>query len=814
MYLKMDELLLLENMVYLPGTGPFPRILSEHGKTVRECLDGIDMSKIDDEYNYASFMLGNDWKNLIMAIRRNDKLMNIRIEESNMDRAYGGGGGVSAVFLEDEEHEAIVAFRGTASNEWEDDFLGANQIDSLQQINALEWYRAVYQKMHLEDWNVTVLGHSKGGNKAKYVAILNDTPMRCVSFDGQGFSDKFVEHYRDRILLRQDVIENHNVDFDYVNILMNDIGKKTYYIGYDYGRFGFAEAHSPVTFFDFGENGEYAIHVNPNGQRPEMQIMDQFFNSMIRSAVNDKEKSETNKLVGILVQKAFAIGSEHTVTDYLGILCDMVADPTYSDNTAYLLAYCIMYSKEKPEFLEAVRGITESFELGDMLKIIDMVDDLLRSKKINRIINFSNFLVQHASSVLVAQVQTILKKRYDLDLPPDKVRGVLQILSMTKEMMNTLELNMDGSDLAVEDLAEETVIDPELAEEINIVVLAGGLSNERNLSLRTGYTVSEILKGQGHNVILLDSFMGYGETEENIKDAFVDPDKYSLELSDIPDDIPDLWAVRKRRTDQSPAYFGPNVIQICRQADMVFIALHGSNGENGKVQSMLDLIGISYTGCDYFSSALSSNKSVAKQLMAAAGVPVPLGYVVFRGKKLVMPEACGLNYPVIVKPNNGGIGIGISVANDVNAYQKAVREAFKWESDILVEEYVAGREFAVGTLHGKALPVLEVLPLETVDEESGMTLEGKRKPKCPADIPNELAEKLKEAAETVTEVLGVMAYAKMDFIVRDDGSFVCLECDSLPQLYSDAHFVLEAKTAGMEFEDLCGVILGTTVVKN
>jgi D-alanine--D-alanine ligase len=806
MFYKVDELLFLENLTYLADLGPFATILDAKGLTVQECVERIDESRIEDDYNYSSFILGADWKKIFRAIRRNPALLAARIAETHYDKAYGGGGGISAVFLHDQEKEAVVACRGTASNEWTDDFLGANQVDSLQQINALEWYKSVYQKLGLESWNVTVIGHSKGGNKAKYITILNDTPMRCVSFDGQGFSDKFVEFYRKRILKRQEVIENHNIDFDYVNILMNDIGKKTYYIGYDYGRFGFAESHSPCTFFDFGEDGEYAIRVNPNGQRPEMQIMDQFFNSMIRSAVNDRERSETNQLLGILVEKAFAIGEEHTVSDYIGILCDMVGDPKYSDNTAYLLAYCIMYIKKNPEFLGAVKGITESFHLEDILKIINMVDELLRSRRLGAIIDLSSFLIQHANAVVVKQVQGILRKKYELELSPDRVRGVLQILSLTKEMMGSLVLNMDGSDVVVEEIDEEDS-SRKVAERLNIVVLAGGLSNERNLSLRTGYTVAGILEELEHKVILLDAFMGYAEEETLIRNAFDETEKYSLPRRDITDEIPDLWAVKKRRTDQSNAYFGPNVIQLCRQADLVFIALHGANGENGKVQAVLDLLGIDYTGCDYFSSALSSNKLVAKRLMEQSGIPVPNGYCVYKGQEMLLPQEFGINYPVIVKPNNGGISIGITVANDENAFLRAVRDAFRFESDILVEEYVAGREFAVGTLDGKALPVLEVLPLETTEDGAGMNLKGKRMPQCPADIPEELTQQLKETAEAVTELLGVKAYAKMDFIVREDGSFVCLECDSLPQLYPDAHLVLEAKAEGISFEDLCSRIL-------
>ena len=812
MLYKMDELLLLELLTYLPDSFPFVSVLNADNRTVREYLNGIDVSKIDDEMVYTTCMNGFDWKNILLALEKKRNILDAYIAYPHLDTAYGGGGGISAVFLNEREKEAVVAFRGTASNEWVDDFLGANQVDSLQQINALEWYKSVYEKLHLEDYTVSVIGHSKGGNKAKYITILNDTPDRCVSFDGQGFSDEFIQHYKKKILRRQGVIENHNIDFDYVNILMNDIGKKTYYIGYDYGKFGFAESHSPNTFFDFGENGEYQMRVNPNGQRPEMQIMDQFINSMIRSGISAKEQAETNKLLGILVEKAFAIGKDNTVTEYINLLCDLVGDPTYSDNTAYVLAFCIKYSRQNQEFLKALKDIMVNFKMDDVVKIIDMFEGLVDSKKLNAIIDLSNFLIMHASGVVVKQIQNICSKKYGVELTADQVRGVLQIVSMTKEMLKTLELKMDGSDLVVEENDEEEE-SYALPENMNIVVLAGGLSNERNLSLKSGYVVSKVLAEKGHNVILLDAYMGYAEQEEIIADAFSDPKKYSLEPQDIPNDIPDLWAVRKRRKDQSGAYFGPNVLQICRQADLVFIALHGASGENGKVQAAFDLLGIEYTGCDYFSSAISSNKSVSKQLLEEAGIPVPKGFCAFKGEEIGDPEDFGISYPVIVKPNNGGIGLGISVANDKNSYLKALKEAFRWESEIVVEEYIAGREFAVGGVDGKAFPVIEVLPLETRDKEQGMSLRGERVQKCPAEIPDELSEELRAIAEKVSAVLGVHAYFKVDFIVREDGSYVCLECDSLPQLYQDAHLVLEAKAAGISFGELCDKILEMSLRK-
>jgi len=806
MFFKVDELLLLENLTYMIDENPFESILNQANLTIYDYMAKIDMDMIIDDAEYSSYITGFDWKNIIKAIKNNKRLLETKIVEPHLDQAFGGGGGISVVFINDKLNEAIVAFRGTSANEWTDDFLGANQIDSLQQINALEWYKVVYEKLKLENYHTTVIGHSKGGNKAKYIAILNNTVDRCVSFDGQGFSDKFIENYKKEIKERQHVIENHNIDYDYVNILMNDIGKKTYYVGFDYGKGGFAESHCPNTFFNFKEDGEYELKINPKGQRPEMQILDQFINSMIRSAINEKERSENNKLVGDLVEKAFSIGvDDNTVPAYISYLCDMIGDPQYADNAAYLLTHTIKYSRQNPDFLKAIKDIMIHFNAEGIVKIIDMLDELVNSKKLNTLLNLSNFLILHVNKIVVKKIQSICKKKYNVDLTKEQIQGVLQIVSMTKVMLKTLELNMDGSDLTIDDFEDDDAF--KLPENLNIVVLAGGLSNERNASLKTGYMVSNVLKEKGHNVILLDAFMGYDESELKIDDAFSEADKYSLKLDEIPSGIPDLWAVKKRRTDQSNSFFGPNVLQICRQSDLVFIALHGANGENGKVQATFDLLGIDYTGCDYFSSAISSNKIVSKQVFINNNIPVPRGYTVNKHERIIEPGEMKINYPVIVKPNNGGIGLGISIANDKNAFLKSLKEAFKWENEILVEEYIYGREFAVGTINGKALPVLEVLPLNTRDMNTGMTLAGKKETRCPANISKDLTKKLQDTATKASLALGLKSYSKTDFIVRNDGSFVCLECDSLPQLFPDSHLVTEANASGMSFGDFCETII-------
>ncbi|ORX83245.1 hypothetical protein BCR32DRAFT_267129 [Anaeromyces robustus] len=811
---KIDEILLLENVIYFPDLDPFKSVLNSEGKTIKEFIDEIDLDKIIDDFDYCnSFIMGIDYKNLIMAIQNNPSLLNCIIAEPHIDQAYGGGGGVSCCFISKEHNEAVVAFRGTALNEWEDDCVGANQIDSLQQVNALEWYKSIYSKLHLEDYDVTVTGHSKGGNKAKYITVLNDTMTRCISFDGQGFSDKFMEHYKKEIIEKQKIIENHNVDYDYVNVLLNDIGKKTYYVGFNYGIGGFIESHCPNTFFNFKENGEYQLEVNTNGQPPEIQVLDQFINSLIRSNINEKEKTETTELIGQLVSKAFQIyDQENKVAEFINFFCDTVGDEKYQDNTAYIITFCIKYAKKNKDFFPSIKEILTHFKADDILKTISIFEDLINSEKLNKLIDLSNFLALHVHKVVVKMIKSTVKKNYNVKLSKNQINKMLIIISLVKHMLKTLELNMDGSDITLDN---DSIIDEKcLPENLNIVVLAGGLSNERNISLKSGFEVYDLFNGdRNNNVILLDAFMGYGNEEIVIENAFLDPEKYTLERTDISLEIPDLWAIKKRRKDKSNSYFGPNVLQICKQSDIVFIALHGSNGENGKVQATFELLGIDYTGNDYFSSALSSNKMATKMFMINNNILTPKGYLLRKNEEIIEPMDHNIEYPVIVKPNNGGIGLGISIASGKEVFEKAVKEAFRWENEIIVEEYIRGREFSVGILDGVVLPIVEVLPLNHSNSQFGLYVSGEIMNRCPANIPEELENEIKETALTIYKSLNLNSYATVDFILKLDEIVYCLEVDSQPKIGLDSNFMLAAQSARITFPDFCRKSIELSLLK-
>lgn len=345
---------------------------------------------------------------------------------------------------------------------------------------------------------------------------------------------------------------------------------------------------------------------------------------------------------------------------------------------------------------------------------------------------------------------------------------------------------------------------------MDIVVLAGGLSTERDVSFKTGDMVSKALRENGHRVILLDVFMGYGEKEENLDGIFEHAEEVSVKVSGIPEIAPDLAKVKASRKDQSDCFFGPNVIALCRMADVVFMALHGENGENGKIQAAFDLFGIRYTGTGYLSSALAMDKGMAKQLFLANGIPTPRGVSMKKTERGNVPE---LTFPCVVKPCCGGSSIGVTIVRTAAELNGALDEAFRWEDELIIEEYVAGREFSIGVLDGKALPIIEIAPVEGFYDYKNKYKAGSAVETCPADLPREITEKMQRYAEKVAETLGLDTYSRSDFLLDEQGGIFCLEANTLPGMTPTSLLPQEAKAVGMDFNALCEKIIEISLRK-
>lgn len=348
---------------------------------------------------------------------------------------------------------------------------------------------------------------------------------------------------------------------------------------------------------------------------------------------------------------------------------------------------------------------------------------------------------------------------------------------------------------------------------MKIVVLAGGLSTERDVSFKTGEMVTKALRENGHQVILLDVFMGYSNKEEDLTGIFDRAEAVSVKVAAIPETAPDLEKVKAQRKDQSDNFFGPNVIELCRMADIVFMALHGENGENGKIQAAFDLFGIRYTGTGYLGSALAMNKGMAKQLFLENGIPTPRGTALKRGEDAAKIETCGIHFPCVVKPCSGGSSIGVSIVHDKAEYEQALKEAFRWENELVIEEYVKGREFSVGVIDFQALPIIEIAPVEGFYDYKNKYKAGSTVETCPAELSEQITKEMQGYAEKVAEVLGLNTYSRTDFLLDAEDHIFCLEANTLPGMTPTSLLPQEAKVTGVDFNQLCEKLIESSMRK-
>lgn len=343
---------------------------------------------------------------------------------------------------------------------------------------------------------------------------------------------------------------------------------------------------------------------------------------------------------------------------------------------------------------------------------------------------------------------------------------------------------------------------------MNIVVLCGGSSTERAVSLVTGEQVCKALREIGNNAVLLDVFVGHEAFD--IEKLFGD-DNYSIasELDYIRENSKDFEALKNSRKD----FFGPCVLEACKKADIVFLALHGMNGEDGRVQAAFDLMGIKYTGSDYLGSAMAMNKSVTKQLFKVQGVPVAESFSIKRNDIKKSIYDYNLEYPVVVKTNCGGSSIGVYIVHNDREYNAALNAAFEMEEQVLVESYIEGREFSVGVVDYKPLPIIEIIPKEGFYDYENKYKEGATIDKCPAQIPEDVAIKIQKAAYKAAKALGLSVYCRIDILTDKDFNCYCLEANTLPGMTPTSLLPQEAKAVGMSFPKLCQHLVDISLKK-
>lgn len=340
---------------------------------------------------------------------------------------------------------------------------------------------------------------------------------------------------------------------------------------------------------------------------------------------------------------------------------------------------------------------------------------------------------------------------------------------------------------------------------MNIAVLCGGVSKERDVSLSTGSGAARALRERGHAVALVDLFIGRPEVATDPLACFSTKDDGVFQVGV---DEPDTDKLRASRPDG--VLIGPGVLEICRAADIAFLALHGSEGENGKLQAFLDLYNIPYTGCGYLGSALAMDKEISKVLLRSAGVPVPPGISIHSAEEFHAETAV---YPCVVKPCSGGSSVGTSIVFDEKDMREALAAAFASDTTVLVEQYIAGREFTVGIMDGKAMPVIEIIPKNGFYDYKNKYQAGMTEEICPAPISSEQTDRIQHLAEQAYSALHLETYARVDFLWGTDDVIYCLEANTLPGMTPTSLIPQMARQEGLSYGELCETIIRVSMKK-
>ncbi len=330
---------------------------------------------------------------------------------------------------------------------------------------------------------------------------------------------------------------------------------------------------------------------------------------------------------------------------------------------------------------------------------------------------------------------------------------------------------------------------------MKVLVLAGGESSEREVSLTSGRAVFETLVQLGHTVQAVDPATGTSLLTDAGKFITVDSD----EESNAPD-----------KQKALPLAFRIN--NDLKDIDVAFIALHGGDGENGLCQSLLELAGVRYTGSAMAACAISMDKGITKRLCRSEGILTPQ-WEIYRLADGVIPDnlaeiiAQRFTLPVVVKPNDSGSTVGLTKVEQNTEINGALQSALKESTNILVEQFVPGRELTVAVLDGRSFPVIEIVPESGLYDYEAKYTNGKSQYICPAIIPASVGDAVRRAAVKLFEVIGCAGLARVDFILDEDGRFYCLELNSVPGMTALSLAPMAAKADGIDFPQLMQMLL-------
>ncbi len=314
---------------------------------------------------------------------------------------------------------------------------------------------------------------------------------------------------------------------------------------------------------------------------------------------------------------------------------------------------------------------------------------------------------------------------------------------------------------------------------MKVAVLMGGRSSEREISLRTGRGVAQALRNLGHEVAAVDAANG--------------------RLLPAGDEERAAVPMQALEPAGETALARPETLA---GADVVFIALHGAAGENGTLQALLDLAGKTYTGSGMLASALAMNKAISKRVFAQAGIPTPRWKLLEPGEDAAAVDLATLGgLPLVVKPNEEGSSVGLTIVREAAELPRAIALAAGL-GEVLIEEFIEGRELTVAVLGDEPLPIVEIRPKSGLYDYESKYTAGRSEYFCPADLPADLAARVQALGLEAARVLGCRGVSRVDFRLSDDGVPYCLEVNTVPGMTPTSLVPMAAKARGLSYDQL------------
>lgn len=323
---------------------------------------------------------------------------------------------------------------------------------------------------------------------------------------------------------------------------------------------------------------------------------------------------------------------------------------------------------------------------------------------------------------------------------------------------------------------------------MRVTVLTGGASTERDVAIASAAQVVAALRARGHEVAVVDTAGGTVTGAE-------EPGFLAASVGRQP---PDIGHLAERERDVLLAGLGS--LSAVREADVLFLALHGGRGENGTLQAVLDVLGVPYTGSGALASALAMDKDLSKHLFREAGIPTA-DWLMAPVDTQVVGERLG--WPVVVKPSKQGSTVGLTLVGDPAALAGAIALAAQYDDEVMIERFVSGRELTVGILDGEPLAVGEIIPRHEIFDYECKYTPGMAEEIFPADLPPDTAARCRALGLAAHRTLKLGGYSRVDFRLTARGEPVCLEVNTLPGLTATSLLPQSARAAGIEFPVLC-----------